>query len=230
MSLKYIHHHLGLGDHIICNGMVRHFCKKYDNVVIFAYTRYYENVNYMYRDLDNLEIFDFDREEDAVMFVESNATVKNNLIKPGFEKLDSCLDTMTFDEAFYHLAGLDFQIRFDEFYIERDMDRENEVCKTLNPDGEKYIFVLDDPDRGYNIDMEKVTNEYKIIRNDYQFGMFDYIKLLENAEEIHMMQTGFLDLVNSYKMDKPKIYRHNYVRNYPAAIHSKGLNEVIGID
>jgi hypothetical protein len=230
MSLKYIHHHLGLGDHIICNGMVRHFCKKYDNVVIFSYTRYYENVNYMYRDLDNLEIFDFDREEDAIMFVESNTTVKNNLIKPGFEKLDSCLDRMTFDEAFYHLAGLDFQIRFDEFYIERDMDRENEVCKTLNPDGEKYIFVLDDPDRGYNIDMEKVTNEYKIIRNDYQFGMFDYIKLLENAEEIHMMQTGFLDLVNSYKMDKPKIYRHNYVRNYPAAIHSKGLNEVIGID
>ena len=230
MSLKYIHHHLGLGDHIICNGMVRHFCKKYDNVVIFSYTRYYENVNYMYRDLDNLEIFDFDREEDAIMFVESNTTVKNNLIKPGFEKLDSCLDRMTFDEAFYHLAGLDFQIRFDEFYIERDMDRENEVCKTLNPDGEKYIFVLDDPDRGYNIDMEKITNEYKIIRNDYQFGMFDYIKLLENAEEIHMMQTGFLDLVNSYKMDKPKIYRHNYVRNYPAAIHSKGLNEVIGID
>ena len=230
MSLKYIHHHLGLGDHIICNGMVRHFCKKYDNVVIFSYTRYYENVNYMYRDLDNLEIFDFDREEDAIMFVESNTTVKNNLIKPGFEKLDSCLDRMTFDEAFYHLAGLDFQIRFDEFYIERDMDRENEDCKTLNPDGEKYIFVLDDPDRGYNIDMEKITNEYKIIRNDYQFGMFDYIKLLENAEEIHMMQTGFLDLVNSYKMDKPKIYRHNYVRNYPAAIHSKGLNEVIGID
>ena len=71
---------------------------------------------------------------------------------------------------------------------------------------------------------------YKVIRNDYQFGMFDYIKLLENAEEIHMMQTGFLDLVNSYKMDKPKVYRHNYVRNYPAAIHSKGLNGVTGID
>lgn len=230
MSLKYIHHHLGLGDHIICNGMVRHFCKKHNNVVLFCYTHYYDNVNYMYRDLDNLEIFNFDKEEDAIIFVESNPTVKNSLIKPGFENLDSCLDRMTFDEAFYHLAGLDFQIRFDEFYLERDMDREDEVCETLNPDGEKYIFVLDDPKRGYNIDMEKVTDEYKVIRNDYQFGMFDYIKLLENAEEIHMMQTGFLDLVNSYKMDKPKIYRHNYVRNYPAAIHSKGLNEVIGID
>ena len=230
MSLKYIYHHLGLGDHIICNGMVRHFCKKYDNIVLFCYTHYYDNVSYMYRDLSNLEIFNFDAEEDAIKFVETNSTVKNNLIKPGFENLDRCLDRMTFDEAFYHLAGLDFQIRFDEFYFERDLEKEDKVCKTLNPNGEKYIFVLDDPKRGYNIDMSKVTDKYNVIRNDYQFKMFDYIKLLENAEEIQMMQTGFVDMVKSYKMDKPKIYRHNYVRKYPESIHSKGLNEVIGID
>jgi hypothetical protein len=184
----------------------------------------------MYRDLRNLEIFNFDVEEDAIRFVDTNRTVKTNLIKPGFENLDSCLDRMTFDEAFYHLAGIDFQIRFNEFYFERDLKKEDEVCITLNPDGEKYIFVLDDPKRGYNIDMSKVTSEYKVIRNDYQFKMFDYIKLLENAEEIHMMQTGFLDMVNSYKIDKPKIYRHNYVRNYSAAIHSKGLNTIIEIN
>lgn len=230
MSLKYIYHHLGLGDHIICNGMIRYFCKKYDNIVIFCKTNYYDNVSYMYRDLNNLEIFNFSDDVEVVQFINGNLNVKNNLIKPGFENLDSCLDRMTFDEAFYHLAGLDFQIRFDEFYFERDIEKEDKVCKTLNPDDEKYIFVLDDPKRGYNIDMGKVTDEYKVIRNDYQFKMFDYIKLLENAEEIHMMQTGFLDMVNSYKMDKPKIYRHNYVRNYPESIHSKGLNEVIGID
>ena len=230
MTLKYIHHHLGLGDHIICNGMVRNFCKRYDNVVLFCYTHYLDNISYMYRDLENLEIFNFDTEPEAVMFTENNRTVKTNLVKPGFNNLDSCLDRMTFDEAFYHLAGLDFQVRFDDFYFERDLEKEEEVCNTLNPDGEKYIFVLDDAKRGYTIDMSKVTDEYKIITNDFRFRMFDFIKLLENAEEIHTMQTGFLDLVNSYKMDKPKIYRHNYVRNYPASIHSKGLNEVIGVD
>jgi len=221
---------MGLGDHIICNGMIRYFCKKYDNVVVFCKDHYYDNINYMYRDLNNLEIFNFLDDEQVVEFINKNISVKNNLIKPGFQNLDSCLDRMTFDEAFYYLAGLDFQIRFDEFYFERNLEKEEEVCKTLNPDGEKYIFVLDDPKRGYNIDMTKVNDEYKVIRNDYQFKMFDYIKLLENAEEIHMMQTGFLDMVNSYKMDKPKIYRHNYVRNYPEAIHSKGLNEVIQIN
>lgn len=230
MSLKYIYHHLGLGDHIICNGMVRHFCKKYDNIVLFCYSHYYENVSYMYRDLKNLEIFNFDNEYDIVNFIDNNESVKSSLIKTGFDNLNGCLDRMTFDEAFYHLAGIDFKIRFDEFYFERNLDRENEVCDALNPNDEKYIFILDDPNRGYSIDMKKITSDYKIIRNDYKFKMFDYIKLLENAEEIHMMQTGFLDLVNSYKMNKPKIYRHNYVRNYPNSIHSKGINEVIGID
>jgi hypothetical protein len=230
MTQKYIHHHLGLGDHIICNGMVRHFCKKYDNIILFCYTHYYENVSYMYRDLENLEIFTFYSDEEITHFAKRNTTVENNLIKPGFDDLDACLDRMTFDEAFYYLAGLDFSVRFDEFYIPRDLETEKEVCETLNPENEKYIFVLDDPKRGYNIDMNKVSSEYKIITNDYRFLMFDYISLLENAEEIHMMQTGFLDLVNCYKMDKPKIYRHNYVRNYSDAIHSKGLNEVIGVD
>jgi hypothetical protein len=229
VSTKYIYHHLGLGDHIICNGMVRHFCKKYDSVVLFCYSNYYENVNYMYRDLDNLDIFDFNSDNEIVNFIHRN-NLQCNLIKTGFDKLDSYLDRMTFDEAFYEIAGLDFNVRFDKFYFERDEEREDLVCKTLNPDNEKYIFVLDSPDRGYSIDMEKVTKDYKIIRNDPQFLMFDYIKLLENAEEIHTMQTGFLDLINSYKMDKPKINLHKYVRNYPDAIHSKGLNEVIGVD
>lgn len=229
MSTKYIYHHLGLGDHIICNGMVRHFCKNYDSVILFCYSHYKENIDYMYRDLDNLEIFDFGSEPEIVEFISRNK-LDCNLIKPGFERLDSYLDRMTFDEAFYRMIDLDFQIRFNEYYFERDENREEIVCQTLNPDNEKYIFVLDAPDRGYVIDMEKVTQDYKVIRNDPQFLMFDYIKLLENAEEIHTMQTGFLDLINSYKMDKPKIYLHKYVRNYPEAIHSKGLNEVIGVD
>jgi hypothetical protein len=184
----------------------------------------------MYRDLENLEIFTFNSDEEITHFAKRNGVVENNLIKPGFDNLDACLSTMTFDEAFYYLAGLDFSVRFDEFHIPRDLEREQEVCKTLNPDDEKYIFVLDDPKRGYTIDKNKIPSNYKIIENDYRFLMFDYISLLENAEEIHMMQTGFLDLVNCYKMDKPKIYRHNYVRNYPDAIHSVGLNEVIGVD
>lgn len=228
MTLKYIYHHLGLGDHIICNGLVRHYCKLYDNIVLFSYTHNLDNVSYMYRDLENLEIFDFKSESEVVEFIIKN-NLQSNLIRVGFEKLNEYLDKMTFDQAFYNMIGLDFSIRFDQFYFNQNEEIENLVCKTLNPNNEKYIFVIDDPKRGYNIDMNKVTDEYKVIHNDYQFKLFDYIKLLKNAEEIHTMQTGFLDLINSYKMDKPKIYRHTYVRQYESSIHSVGLNPIIEI-
>lgn len=227
--MKYIYHHLGLGDHIICNGMVRHFCKRNDNIVLFCYSHYRENVEYMYRDLSNLEIFDFATEPEIVNFIHRN-NLQDNLIKTGFDRLKLYLNRMTFDEAFYAMIDLNFDIRFDEFYFERDYETENKVCEKLNPNNEKYIFVLDDPNRGFSIDMNKVTSEYKVIRNDFEFKMFDYIRLLENAEELHMMQTGFLDLVNSYKMKKPKIYRHNYVRKYPKSIHSKGINNINDVD
>jgi hypothetical protein len=183
----------------------------------------------MYRDLSNLKIFDFATEPEIVNFIHKN-NLQNNLIKTGFDKLKTYLNRMTFDEAFYAIVDLNFNIRFDEFYFQRDYETENKVCEKLNPNNEKYVFVLDDPNRGFSIDMNKVTSEYKVIRNDFEFKMFDYIRLLENAEELHMMQTGFLDLVNSYKMKKPKIYRHNYVRNYPKSIHSRGINNIIDVD
>ena len=225
--MKFIYHHLGLGNHIVNNGMIRHFYKKYGELTLFAYKHNVKNVQYMYRDLENFQVLGVESDAQADYYISNQ---KLDCLKIGFGDLSGVMPDLPFDKAFYKLVGLDFSVRFDEFYFERNLEKEEEVCKTLNPDGEKYIFVLDDPKRGYNIDMTKVADEYKVIRNDFKFKMFDYIKLLENAEEIHMMQTGFLDMVNSYKMYKPKIYRHNYVRNYPASIHSKGLNEVIGID
>jgi hypothetical protein len=227
MTMKYIYHHLGLGDHITCNGMVRHFCKKYDNVVLFCYTHCYKNVSYMYRDLNNLEIFNFDTEVEIVNFIENNRAVKNNLIKPGFDNLKYYAENkINFDVGFYELAELDHQIRFSEFYFERDFDKEELLYNELNPNNEKYIFIHDDPDRGYVIDMDKINTQYKIIKNDTRFLIFDYIKLLENAEEIHCMQSSMKDLINSYEL-KAKLYFHNYVRKLVSTAHTLGINDWI---
>ena len=32
-----IYHHLGIGDHIICNGLVRNFYKKHECIDLFCY-------------------------------------------------------------------------------------------------------------------------------------------------------------------------------------------------
>jgi hypothetical protein len=225
--MKYIYHHLGFGDHIVCNGMVRYFYKKYNELSLFCYIHNLENVLYMYRDLDNLNVIGIDSDQSAVQYILDN---KLDTIQVGFSKLKNLMPEIACDKAFYKSIGLDFSIRFDEFYFERNYEQENQVLKNLNPSNEKYIFVHDDPSRGFDLDLNKVNSQYKIIKNDEQFKIFDYLTLLENAEEIHFMQSSFKELICSYKMEKPKLYQHNYIRKYTPELNTSGLNPIIEIN
>ena len=110
------------------------------------------------------------------------------------------------------------------------MEKEKEVLNILNPTGEKYIFIHDDSSRGFSIDMSRIKTEYKVIMNDKRFNVFDYITLIENAEEIHFMQSSFKELMCSYELKKPTLYQHNYVRQYDESMNSSGLNPFIEIN
>ena len=85
----FIYHHLGLGDHFHCNGVVRFLIQKKHlnkNIKLFAKKKYSEMVKFMYRDIENLEIVpisnDEKKEEDDV-----NSHISQNDIveKIGFE-------------------------------------------------------------------------------------------------------------------------------------------------
>lgn len=225
----YIYHHLGLGDHIICNGMVRHFVDLYGEVTIFCKEHYRSNVEYIYRDNPNIHIISADQEWMIAPFL--NQIDKNQYLKIGFENLPFYEQNFekfnkSFDLAFYELANLDFSIRFKKFFIQRDEQKEQEALEYLNKNNEPYIYVHDDPKRGFLIDDTKHRNDLKIIKNDFKFNLFEMRKVLEEAEEIHIMQTGMLDLINSFPIKKPKIFHHTYVRKYSGFYYSKGLNSV----
>lgn len=225
--MKYIYHHLGLGDHIINNGMVRHFYDEYSAIALFAYKHNVKNVRYMYRDLDNLQIIGVESDPQVDAYISKTDI---DCLKIGFSDLSTVMPELPFDKAFYKLAGLDFSVRFDKFYFKRDLEKEKEVLDTLNPTGEKFVFVHDDSSRGFSIDMNKVKTEHKIVMNDKKFNVFDYLTLIENAEEVHFMQSSFKELICSYKIDKPVFYQHNYVRQYGPEMNSSGLNSIIEVD
>jgi len=223
----YIFHHLGLGDHIICNGMVRHFTDLMDEVTIFCHKHYENNVKYMFRDDNRIKVI-AEEQKNIEPFL---STVKDPIMRVGFERIPYYESIFhqhkkTFDEIFYDLAGLDFNIRYNKFYIERDKNKEEQAFQKLNPNNEPYIYVHDDPSRGFAIDKSKYRKDLKIIINDFNFNLFEMRKILENATEIHTMQSGMFDLCNSMYLDKPKIYVHKYVRNYSDFLLSKGINKI----
>lgn len=220
----YIYHHLGLGDHIICNGMVKYFANLYEQVSIFCHDHYKDNINYMYRDDKRINILPTKNEKEIDNFLNSSGI---KYIKVGFNKLSEYENSnLTFDQAFYDIAKLDFSIRFSHFHILRDLEKEEQIYNKLNSRNEKYIYVHDDASRGFSINTNKHRNDLKIIKNDKSVNLFNMRMILEKAEEIHTMNTGMLDFINSIPIEKPKIYLHTYVRNYPEFVFSKGINRV----
>ena len=223
--MKYIYHHLGLGDHFICNGLVRYLYDLNENteLQLFCKSRFKNNIEFMYRNLTNLNILHLPNDEDVLRYIQENNLQKNTIVI-GFDNI-RCrnFESNTFDQQFYESQNVPFHHRFSDFFILRDKLREqklfDDIIKT-----DRYIFVHDDSSRGMNIDESRINNTLPIIRNDNKNLITDYLTILENAEEIHVMQSCFKDMINSYKMPKPKLFLHNYVRNYDAYANTKGLN------
>jgi hypothetical protein len=214
--MKYIYHHLGLGDHIICNGLVRFYQEKFTFVKVFVKKHNYENVSYMFRDNPNIEFMVVNSDDDVLGFISSN-NLNTELIKIGFEKLVG-FKSKSFDEGFYLGDGLPFEYRFEKFHYERDLEKEKEIYNKLNPNDEKFIFT-------HNINIDKIRKDLKIIENPTQYKLFDLLYTIERAEEVHLMESSLKCLVNSYNMDKPKFFYHQYVRNYDEYHNTKGLNK-----
>lgn len=221
--MKYIYHHLGLGDHVICNGMVRYFYKNFNEIKLFCKKHNSKNVKYMYSDLEKLELIVVETDRDVEQIIKNN-NIENETIRVGFNALMKYIPQYTFDVAFYKTVGLDFNVRFNDFKVPRNLIKENEVLRELNPKNESYIFVHDDKSRGFSIDHDKLPKNKKIIYNDMKYSIFDMLGIIENADEVHVMQSSIKDLINSFKFIKPKFFLHNYVRGYDNTLNSIGLN------
>ena len=79
-----------------------------------------------------------------------------------------------------------------------------------------YIVLHDDSQRGINIDKSKLPNDIYVHQlNDGSKTMVDQIKILENAKEIHFIDSSysvliyFLSLTNEKIKQIPK-YFHYY--------------------
>jgi len=210
-NIVYIYHHLGLGDHITANGMVRTITKKYDKTFLFCKPHNFKNVSFMYRDLHNLKLI-LMNDIEVRSFIKLNPS--NNYIIAGHEKFweifNSPNNTLQLDEIFYSLANVPIENKWKEFFVQRDIEKEKEVFKKLNlKEGDIYAFVHDDLDRK----ITKNLPNMKIIKPDNkELLIFDYLYTIENATEIHCINSSFFCLIECIGIKKDKMFLHEYAR------------------
>lgn len=218
MNTLYIYHHLGLGDHIICNGLVRYYADRYDIVYLFVKPRNLNNVKYLYRDNDKIKFIPLD-DPDVNFFMKFNPNNKYLIVgitKEWFYNFDVLKKYETFDKGFYESANVPFEDKWNKFYFQRDIEKEKDTYynKLGLKDNENFIFMHDDPKNGRVINETYISKNDKIIKPiDYlDIGVFDFLYTIEKAKEIHCMDSSFSCLIDTIQLRNDNLFMHSYVR------------------
>ena len=200
--------HLGLGDHIVCNGLLNYFSESFDKIYLPVKSRDINNINYLYKDNQKIEVFKIEHSSE-VEDINSFAK-KNNLItlKVGFKKRKP-----PFNLSFYDQFGLPYSYSISKFILTKDIKKEASLYQHLT-------------------DIYKVKDRYQVVHNQSSYGkvslqtnkelptifiekhtdlyknIFLYTKVIKNATEIHCLDSSFLHLVERVETDAELIF-HN---------------------
>jgi hypothetical protein len=213
----FIIHHLGLGDHILCNGLVRELIvkEKLDKIFYPVKIHNIDNINRMYCDIKNI-ISLVPVRNDKEMIEISKKFHNSEIINIGMFSGKIQDITRDFSYGFYDNCKIDFSKRWDSFYLEKKtMSNEKEII--LGYKKEK-VFVHEDTIRGYKINNKYLLNK-EIYRPNHTLGrnngltLFDYYDILTKVNEIHCIDSSFACFIDHLPelRDKEK-FIHRYAR------------------
>jgi len=199
MKKLLVYSNLGLGDHIACCGMVRHWAK-FCNVTLLCKPHNRISVAALYWDLP-ITIVEVENDNVAKVFVDSWDDNKR-LIGCANQLWNNGGD-IPFDVTFYAHAGLPHKFRWSKFKYEQN---DNPVPST------PYIFLHEDASRGFIIDRSYCKLD--IIEPDKTTypRITDWCNLISCATEVHVINSSFLLLVDQIETIG-KLFWHKYARD-----------------
>jgi hypothetical protein len=134
---------------------------------------------------------------------------------------DKYSENISFSHCFYLYNNININDRINNFKIFRDNEIEkNNYINLINEIGDKYIVIHEDIERNIIINKNYIEDKnVKLYNLDKKSNnMVDQIKILENSEEIHLIDSNysvliyFLSFSNDILKTK-KIFLHTYMRN-----------------
>lgn len=241
MTTGVLFHMLGLGDHISYNGMARRMVneKRMDALYILAWHQYAQSVAYMFSDDPRIRVVAIGSGMEYVhsrqvisqinpdyIYILGHAVLPgqpfDDLARPDAKYYQESWASMSSrfpggHECYYNSIEMDWKHRFTSFHYPRNMQEENRLFNKLNPDHKEYVFIQDDPSRGFSFDKEKVLSlvgkDVIIINNDKTENLFNYGLLIQNAKQVHLMESSFRCFVETLPTEGVEFYLHHYIRN-----------------
>lgn len=199
-----------MGDMFICNGLIRRLISEsdYENYYVICKKKYYKTIRKMYSDEDKITVIPIEGNNEYEEVY--NLTVDGGMLRIGHEHLNQHLN---FDESFYNQVGYEIEDKFDWCGINRNELTENK-CYDEEVHNENYIFVHDKSSVGeFDLDIE--TNFDVVKPNNMNYDVIDYIKVIENAKEIHCLDSSFLNMIDLIETRVPCFFHRIKNTQFP---------------
>ena len=211
--------HLGLGDMLICNAMVRSFAGCGRQVVVVCKACAVQSTRHMYSDLPNVHLLPVQSDSDISPRFGARPDLLLGLQRAGYDllmlgqHLAPLQPGSGFAEAFYQQAGLPAGTRYSGFHLPRDPQTEGRFDVAS---GRPYVFVHDDQERGYKVHVETdldVVHPGKADCRPHSGNIFSFVGLMANASEIHCFDSSFAHLADLLDLCPGRRYLHCCAKN-----------------
>lgn len=230
MNSVNVHTHHRMGDHLICYGGIKEIAKRYDEVVVRAFSIYLDNIRRLYLSIPNVKVIPVENsfwDNSGLLFCSTDWWFEQ--VKQWYDYKNrpniseyNLGESMIFDRFWYHIAGLPFNLKWDNFYLNRDMDAEKNAFYNILGlrDGEHYVFLHEDPsntDENRKIDRRYIDSDVKLINIERHpnISILDTTYLIERALEIHVINSSFLTFIDLMQIKHKVMVYHRYTRPNP---------------
>lgn len=220
--------HYCMGDHLICYGFIKEFANKYDEILLTTKNdpRHVDNVKRLYSSIPNVTITtEFFELYDVVILTDDEwfNKVRYWYQYPAPDIPWPYDDDMIFDRFWYKMAGVDFNKKWDNFYLKRNLDKEKEVYYDIIglKDNEEFVFIHEDiynktEDR--TINRKYINSSIRVISiTDYDnVSILDTTYVIEKSKEAHLINSSFRTFIDLMNINHNNLYYHKYTRSNPA--------------
>jgi len=229
-----LHFHQGWTDILNCLPLVNFYSCKYDIIDVIVredaktifdfYIRDNKKINAHYFPLETLNSLNSDDSYILNLFDVKNCDIIFHGF-PGCNRKDEYSNAFNTDNAhfvrqFYDCYNIDYSNRVNLFEFKRDIALEDTTFKTfIEKNGTNYIVYHDTAER--KIQLPLLSNTKNINFNNITNNIFSTIKILENAKEIHVIDSVWATFC--YLLDaKYSIFNNKNIFIYPFYNRSGG--------
>ena len=184
---------MGLGDHFVCNGLVRELTERENAEKTYIPVKKHnmDDVVAMYSDdprIHCISIENYYHSNHNQIFNLPEAK-SSTIFKVGYE---NC--RRDYDVSFYDTLGISFEKRWSSFKCNRNREREAMLEQYLNPNNEPFILVQNICSLGkweYPVrsDMKVIYLTEGKWSDGTKIRMIDWMSLIEKATEVHAISS-----------------------------------------